>query len=426
MAYFKDLPQELVREVVQHVDDRRDVKSLTLVCKSLNGAVTERLYQNIQDESFNEPETTKLVNITRLLRTLTQSDFPHQIRKLVIDREKHGLQPVLTNLVAPSLQILRSRRTNYAVIDDFDSIPTLPFMPFLKLLDISEVVLRKDVQPQTFRQLPSLRHLRILFLESPDFQNFGLLIESVPNLTRLQIDIEEEYDDSVGDGKLPFGLAGALGALKHTLEDLSFVDTHLDRPYMQGCLDGRVGSFEDFSRLQRLAIPLERLIYDDLAVSPENLEHQFKTAVGCLPTSLQELGLQFSHSWIDRYVSDFDKFLDKIEAGSFDYTAQKIQLPPNSENHDAYDDEKYLFIPLFVIIRAIIREIHQYRPVLRTVMLWYGQDIMPEIHSDVLEAMFRKFMPTEEELQPLKIRLLFSHDLFPLDLKHEFCWRVFE
>jgi len=391
------------KEILSHVYDRRDIKSLALTCKLSHGVAMERLYHYISCPTGKGLDSTGVKSLSRLIRTLSCSDFPRLVQGMQLIWTTHpdesALLSALLNLTASSVKELKLSGIPKTSEDLAALLLLYPTMPLLRKLHISDLAVGEEHgSAQILKHLPALRHLALDYYQLPHSKILGQFVGSVSSLTTLSIYIRNRsyrVSNSHDDQVVPFRLAEAFEPLKHRLKDLRFYylsDTA--QPVARGCLLCKVGSLKDFTSMRRLVLPLDRLSCNKaFATSPGSMCQPIP-AVKCLPLSLQELWLQLSVDWaIDLDSAD-------TEAWRAYENGETIEPPPIS------DDQT---LPLFATIRAVLEQIHHCLPELRTVVLWGWTPLwniyIPEAK---FKAVFKKLIPSEQELQAWKIRLVLS------------------
>jgi len=390
MARLTDLPQEIIMEIVSYLDHTSDFLSLTLACKATSPVALGRLYQEVF-YYYDSPEAWPIgiQKLARLTRTLSGSDLSTLVQKLSLymtsfrNAVEAPLLSTLLNLVAPSVLFLDIDTVSLRTIQ------TLPALPLLRRLDISHNELEHPRTSTTeslenLIHLPALRHLSMCNIQSFSSERFDTFLQSVPALKSLRMEIydrELSSDQSREETLLPLDLARSLQPLQTTLEDLLYEyseDTGLDRDLsvINGCLSCHIGSFAEFTKLRRLAIPLDWLLCNEnLIKCPQHDILKPISPIECLPLSLEVLRLQLPYNWPNP-----QEFYGRCYKEVDDFGSNQ-------------DDQQTPI--LFVSLRMILNELRQHLPVLRQVQFYF--DYCLPLDFDILGELFLEHMPSMSE-----------------------------
>jgi len=317
MARLTDLPQEMIKEIISHLHDQSDFLSLTLACKSTSPMALRRLYRKVcyctKGWNIHLEDAVQLMScmpvmvkgLAHLVRSLSGRDFPPLIQELSIHKGTYSpvdgaLVSTLLNLAAPSLRLLDIDTTSLG--RSTRVIPILPGLPLLRVLKVYHDVTRplRTSTTDTLNHLSALRHLSIYNIKSFKSKHFGTLLQRAPSLKSLRMEILDQKDlpkQSLRDALLPVNLARILRPMQTTLEELILEyteETGLSRnsSVINGCLSCHIGSLAQFTKLRRLAIPIDWLLCnEDLIDCPQRDILKPISPIEYLPLSLEALRL---------------------------------------------------------------------------------------------------------------------------------------
>jgi len=350
---------------------------------------TEGLEYSTKGRLSTNVMPVRVQGLAHLVRSLSGKDFPPLIQELSIGRETHSpvegaLVSTLLNLAAPSLRLLDIDTISLG--SPARIIPILPRLPLLRGLEVyqDDMETLGTSATETLNHLPALRHLSIYNIKSLMSERFGTLLQGAPSLKSLRMEIHDHADlPEQSLELLPVNLARFLQPMQTTLEELLLEysgDTGLIRgsSVVNGCLSCNVGSFAEFTKLRRLALPIDWLLCnEDLVNCPRHDILKPIFPVECLPLSLEAVRLQLSHGW--DYAQEFYGrcygLFNKNNVISGD-----VRTPG-----------------LLVMLRMILDELRQHLPVLRQVLFFLDYRFPGDL--DIFDELFLQHMPSRSELR---------------------------